>query len=103
MLNLFVPNYFNLRKRDQILLDEPFAGVDAKTETMLVDILHGLRDAGNTIVMVHHDLTTVSNYFDHVILLNKKLVACGTTPETFTSDNIQQAYGVACNFRLDRQ
>ena len=85
------------------LMDEPFAGVDAKTETMLVDILHGLRDAGNTIVMVHHDLTTVSNYFDHVILLNKKLVACGTTPETFTSDNIQQAYGVACNFRLDRQ
>jgi manganese/zinc/iron transport system ATP- binding protein len=85
------------------LMDEPFAGVDAKTENMLVGILHRLRDQGNTIVMVHHDLTTVSNYFDHVVLLNKKLVACGTTPDTFTADNIQQAYGMACNLVLDRQ
>lgn len=83
------------------LMDEPFAGVDAKSENMLIGILHRLRDQGNTIVMVHHDLTTVSNYFDHIILLNKKLVACGTTPDTFTADNIQQAYGMTCNLVLD--
>ena len=76
------------------LLDEPFAGVDAKTEKMIVDILHGLRDAGKTISIVHHDLTTVNRYFDHVILLNKQLVASGPTHSTFTSEHIQATYGV---------
>ena len=85
------------------LMDEPFAGVDAKTENLLVEILHTLRDSGNTIVMVHHDLTTVNTYFDHVVLLNKKLVACGTTPDTFTSDNIQLTYGVTGDLLLERQ
>lgn len=83
------------------LMDEPFAGVDAKTEKMLVEILHRLRDQGNTIVMVHHDLTTVTRYFDHVVLLNRTLVACGTTSEVFTSENIEQAYGVPCKPTLD--
>lgn len=82
-------------------MDEPFAGVDAKTEKMLVEILHRLRDQGNTIVMVHHDLTTVTRYFDHVVLLNRTLVACGTTSEVFTSENIEQAYGVPCKPMLD--
>ena len=83
------------------LMDEPFAGVDAKTEKMLVEILHRLRDQGNTIVMVHHDLTTVTRYFDHVVLLNRTLVACGITSEVFTSENIEQAYGVPCKPTLD--
>ena len=77
-----------------LLLDEPFAGVDATTEKMIVDILHGLRDAGKTVSLVHHDLTTVSRYFDHVILLNKQLVASGPTRSTFTSEHIQATYGV---------
>ena len=76
------------------LLDEPFAGVDATTEKMIVDILHGLRDAGKTVSLVHHDLTTVGRYFDHVILLNKQLVASGPTRSTFTSEHIQATYGV---------
>ncbi len=84
------------------LMDEPFAGVDAKTENMLIDILHQLRDDGNTIVLVHHDLTTVSDYFDHVVLLNRRLVACGETPTTFTADNIELAYGIAGQRLLDR-
>ena len=83
------------------LMDEPFAGVDAKTEKMLVEILHRLRDQGNTIVMVHHDLTTVTRYFDHVVLLNRTLVACGSTSEVFTSENIERAYGVPCKPTLD--
>lgn len=85
------------------LMDEPFAGVDAKTENMLVEILHRLRDDGNTIVLVHHDLTTVSDYFDHVVLLNRKLVACGETSTAFTSDNIERAYGVAGKQLLQRE
>ena len=76
------------------LLDEPFAGVDAATEKMIVDILHGLRDAGKTVSLVHHDLTTVNRYFDHVILLNKQLIASGPTETTFTSEHIQATYGV---------
>lgn len=76
------------------LLDEPFAGVDAKTEQMIIDILQRLREAGNTITMVHHDLTTVQSYFDHVILLNKQLVASGPTGDTFTQENLQKTYGI---------
>ncbi|MEM9587907.1 MAG: metal ABC transporter ATP-binding protein, partial [Planctomycetota bacterium] len=76
------------------LMDEPFAGVDAKTEGSLVKILRSMRDQGKTIVMVHHDLSTVDQYFDHVVLLNKELVACGMTKDAFTKDNIQQTYGV---------
>ena len=52
------------------LLDEPFAGVDATTEKIIMDILYGLRDNGKTVALVHHDLTTVNSYFDHIILLN---------------------------------
>ena len=83
-----------VQKASIYLMDEPFAGVDATTEQQLIEILHRVRDDGNTIVMVHHDLTTASRYFDHVVLLNKKLIACGPTPESFTADNIQAAYGM---------
>ncbi len=75
------------------LMDEPFAGVDATTERALVQLLHQLRDAGKTIVMVHHDLTTVRRYFDHVVLLNKCVIACGPTTAAFTPEAIQRAYG----------
>ena len=77
------------------LLDEPFAGVDATTEKIIMDILYGLRDNGKTVSLVHHDLTTVNSYFDHIILLNKKLVASGPTQSTYTSENVQAAYGVS--------
>ncbi len=60
-------------------LDEPFAGVDAATESAIVDLLQTLRSAGKTVFVVHHDLQTVRDYFDYVILLNMRLVACGPT------------------------
>ena len=60
-----------------------------------MDILYGLRDSGKTVSLVHHDLTTVNSYFDHIILLNKKLVASGPTQSTYTSENVQAAYGVS--------
>ncbi|MGB7159035.1 MAG: ABC transporter ATP-binding protein, partial [Tepidisphaeraceae bacterium] len=60
-------------------MDEPFAGVDAATEKAIVQILHDLRTSGKTALVVHHDLSTVPEYFDHVILLNMRIVASGPT------------------------
>ncbi len=75
------------------VLDEPFAGVDAATESAIVDVLRSLRDQGKTVLVVHHDLSTVGEYFDHVVLLNRRLVACGPTAEAFTADQVQETYG----------
>jgi len=75
------------------LMDEPFAGVDARTEGLIIEVLRERQRAGNTIVLVHHDLASVSEYFDHVALINQKLVACGPTPATFTRENVALAYG----------
>ena len=74
-------------------LDEPFAGVDAATETAIFDLLQTLRSGGKTVLVVHHDLQTVRDYFDYVILLNMRLIACGPVETTFTTKNLQQTYG----------
>jgi manganese/zinc/iron transport system ATP- binding protein len=74
-------------------MDEPFAGVDAATEKAIVQVLHDLRAQGKTTLVVHHDLQTVSDYFDHVILLNMRVVAHGPTRSTFTRDNLLKTYG----------
>ena len=74
-------------------MDEPFAGVDAATETAIVDTLRRLRREGRAVIVVHHDLQTVREYFDWVILLNMRLVACGSVEETFTPENMQKTYG----------
>ena len=74
-------------------MDEPFAGVDAATERAIVDVLRELRGRGKTVIAVHHDLQTVADYFDHVVLLNMRLVAAGPVDTTFTRDNLQKTYG----------
>jgi manganese/zinc/iron transport system ATP- binding protein len=74
-------------------MDEPFAGVDAATEKAIVRILQGLRAAGKTVLVVHHDLQTVPEYFDHLVLLNMRIVATGPTEEVFTNENLQKTYG----------
>lgn len=74
-------------------LDEPFAGVDATTEKAIVQLLKGLRDAGKTIVVVHHDLTTIVDYFDEITLINRKIIASGPIQSCFTSKNLEAAYG----------
>lgn len=78
---------------DLYLMDEPFAAVDAATERVIVQLLHALKDAGKTILVIHHDLQTVVDYFDHVILLNMRIVASGPTATTFTHENLQKTYG----------
>ncbi len=74
-------------------MDEPFAGVDAATETAIVALLQELRSAGRTVLAVHHDLETVKQYFDYLMLLNMRIVAAGPTDEVFTSENLQKTYG----------
>ncbi|MCK6484162.1 MAG: ABC transporter ATP-binding protein [Phycisphaerae bacterium] len=74
-------------------MDEPLAGVDAATERAIIDILRSLRSAGRTVVAVHHDLQTVSEYFDHLVLLNMRVVAAGPIGSVYTTENLQQTYG----------
>jgi manganese/zinc/iron transport system ATP- binding protein len=74
-------------------MDEPFAGVDAGTEQAIVRILQDLRAGGKTCLVVHHDLQTVPDYFDHVMLLNMRIVATGATADVFTKENLQKTYG----------
>jgi manganese/zinc/iron transport system ATP- binding protein len=75
------------------LMDEPFAAVDAATEEAIVSLLRSLSSQGKTCLVVHHDLATVSDYFDWLILLNMRVVASGPVEETFTRDNLQKTYG----------
>ncbi len=78
---------------DLYLLDEPFAGVDAATEKAIIEVLKALKAEGRTVVAVHHDLSTVRDYFDRVFLINRRRVAEGPVDEVFTEDNLQLAYG----------
>ncbi|MCS7351717.1 metal ABC transporter ATP-binding protein [Thermoflexus sp.] len=75
------------------LMDEPFAGVDAITEQALIEVLRGLKAAGRTVIVVHHDLQTVPLYFEWVTLLNVRCVACGPVATAFTGDSLRQTYG----------
>jgi manganese/zinc/iron transport system ATP- binding protein len=75
------------------LMDEPFQGVDAKTERAIVSVLQSLREAGSTVVVVHHALQTVVEYFDWVMLLNVRRIAAGPVDEVFTEENLRVTYG----------
>ena len=78
---------------DLYLMDEPFAAVDAATEKAIVKILHEMKQAGKTALVIHHDLQTVPEYFDYVILLNMWVIDHGLTADVFTPENLQKTYG----------
>ncbi len=82
-----------VQEADLYFLDEPFAGIDMTTESELIKILGGLRDAGKTLLCVHHDLTTVRQIFDSLIILSTSLIANGPTSEVFHRENLERAYG----------
>jgi manganese/zinc/iron transport system ATP- binding protein len=83
-----------LAQRAEIyFMDEPMAGVDAATEQIIFKLLADLRAAGKTVLVVHHDLRTVPQYFEQVVLLNMRLVAAGPTADVFTPANLRKAYG----------
>ena len=81
------------QEADIFFLDEPFVGVDVLTEEKIIQILKRLAGEGKTLLVVHHDLSTVEDYFDKVVLMNQRLVAYGDTGTTFTKENIAKAYG----------
>lgn len=81
------------QEADLYFMDEPFAGVDAATERAIVEVLRELKNSGKTVIVVHHDLQTVREYFDEVILLNMRVVAAGPVNEVFNNRNLQRTYG----------
>lgn len=85
------------QQADLLFFDEPFVGVDISTEEKIMDILHRLRNEGRTLLVVHHDLAKVKEYFDHVILVNQRIIAFGPTEHVFTEENISRAYGGTLN------
>ena len=81
------------QRADLYFMDEPMAGVDAATERVVFRLLERLRGEGKAVIAVHHDLRTVPEYFDQVVLLNMRLVAAGPTDTVFTTDNLRRTYG----------
>jgi manganese/zinc/iron transport system ATP- binding protein len=81
------------QEADLYLLDEPFAGVDAATERAIIEVLKSLKAEGKSVIAVHHDLSTVAAYFDHVFLVNMRAMAQGPVATTFTPDALAQTYG----------
>ena len=81
------------QESDLYLMDEPFAGVDAATEQAVIDLLRELRRHGKTVVCVHHDLSTLADYFDRALLMNVRRVTEGPVAQALTPQNLQAAYG----------
>lgn len=81
------------QEADLYLMDEPFVGVDAATESAIITLLREMREAGKTVVVVHHDLQSAAEYFDWVVLLNMRLVASGETKTTLTTALLEETYG----------
>jgi hypothetical protein len=81
-----------VQEADIYFMDEPFQGVDNKTEKSIIKILKKLRDENKTVIVVHHDLQTVKEYFDYVTFINVSVVASGPVEEIFTPENIEKTY-----------
>lgn len=82
-----------VQEADYILLDEPFVGIDSVSEEIIMNTLRDLKKAGKTVLIVHHDLSKVPHYFDQVLLVNREVIAFGSTKEAFTEANLKEAYG----------
>lgn len=74
-------------------MDEPLAGVDKKTEGIIMEFLRDSQKMGKTSIVVHHDLNTIKKYFDHLVIINKRIIALGLVNNVFTSENIEMAFG----------
>ena len=81
------------QESDLYFMDEPFAGVDAATESAIITLLRELRAKGKTLLVVHHDLPTAKDYFDMLLLLNMRVVAFGPTEKVFNNELLQKTYG----------
>lgn len=79
---------------DLLVMDEPFAGIDARSQNAILEVLLDLRSRGHSLLMVHHDLAGVAKVCDHVTLLNRHVIASGPTDVVYTRENIRAAYNV---------
>lgn len=82
-----------LQEADIYFMDEPFAGIDLTTEGVIMNLLRQLKSKGKTVFVVHHDLNTIESYFDWVIMLNMRLVACGEVSDVFNPETLATTYG----------
>jgi manganese/zinc/iron transport system ATP- binding protein len=82
-----------LQDADLLFLDEPFAGIDAATEKVIIELLKEQKEKGKTILIVHHDLATIQSYFDWAVLLNTRLISCGPVQTAATDELIAKAFG----------
>jgi len=82
-----------MQEADIYFMDEPFTGIDLATETIIMHLLRELISKNKTIFIVHHDLNTVESYFDWVILLNMRLIACGPLKDVYNAQNLVDTYG----------
>ncbi|MCI6272048.1 MAG: metal ABC transporter ATP-binding protein [Erysipelotrichaceae bacterium] len=80
------------KQADLLIMDEPLAGVDKTSEKIIMDKMKTLKEEGKTIICVHHDLNTLKQYFDHIVLINRIVVASGKIDEILTKENIEKAY-----------
>ncbi len=81
------------QQADILLLDEPLMGIDAASEANIIEILTELCRAGKTVVMVHHDLSNIAAYFEHIIMMNKRLIAQGPVETTLTAAHLSETFG----------
>lgn len=82
-----------LQEAEFIFLDEPFVGIDAMSEAIIVGLLREFRQQGKTIFIVHHDLGKVTEYFDELVMMNQHLIAYGPTTTVFTETNLKETFG----------
>lgn len=82
-----------VQEADIYFMDEPFSGIDMATEMAIINILRQLKDSGKTIFVVHHDLNTIQSYFDWIIMLNMRLIACGEVAKVFNPETLNMTYG----------
>ncbi|KHD45713.1 metal ABC transporter ATP-binding protein [Streptococcus hongkongensis] len=82
-----------IQEKQFLFLDEPFVGIDSLSESIILGLLRELANEGKTILIVHHDLSKVEEYFDRILLLNKQLLAYGSIEEAFTIPALEKAYG----------
>lgn len=83
-----------------ILLDEPFTGVDVKTEESIIELMRGLRDEGRVMLVSTHNLGSVPQFCDHVVLINRTVLASGPAKEVFTLPNLEEAFGGVLRFHV---
>lgn len=91
------------QEADLYFMDEPFAGVDIATETAIIEILREMRDAGKTVVVVHHDLQSAAEYFNWIVLINMRLIGSGPTDKLLTNELLQKTYGGKLNILTKMQ